>query len=162
MSFIAITYGYNQYSIFNTNVNTYPLLDNIVSTCVDDMLHLLNQKLPTWEDQINNYNQEEDQIKKNIKKLENDKLKDDEKSQEVLNSKPKENTHKEEKNPVDNKKKGKNVGNSKWLILMKFFLNFLFFLFFYGNLDKFFYGNFFSLFIFFYIFLFSCRIFFLI
>ena len=66
MSFIAITYGYNQYSIFNTNVSTFPLLDNIVSTCVDDILQLLNSKLPFWDDQINNYNLEEDQIKKNI------------------------------------------------------------------------------------------------
>jgi len=86
MSFIAITYGYNQYSIFNTNVSTYPLLDNIVSTCLDDITNLLNSKLPTWEEQILNYNNEEEQIKKSIKRLETDKISSDEKASE--NSKP--------------------------------------------------------------------------
>ena len=117
MTFIALTYGYNQYSIFNTNVSTNPLLDNIISTCVDDMLHLLNSKLPIWEDQINNYNQEEDQIKKNIKKLENDKIKDDEKSQ-YENSKPKETITKEDKIPTNDNKKKK---NGKSLISKKIF-----------------------------------------
>ena len=87
MSFIAITYGYNQYAILNTNVSTYPLLDNIVSTCLDDILNLLNSKLPIWEEQINNYNNEEEHIKKNIKKLETDKISNDEKANE--SNKPK-------------------------------------------------------------------------
>jgi len=87
MSFIAITYGYNQYSIFNTNVSTYPLLDSIVSTCLDDVLNLLNSKLPAWEEQINSYNDEEEQYKKNIKKLETEKTNNDEKANE--SNKPK-------------------------------------------------------------------------
>ncbi len=87
MSFIAITYGYNQYSIFNTNVATNPLLDNILSTCLDDMINLLTSKLPQWEEQINNYNNEEDQIKKSTKKLETDKLISEEKANEA--NKPK-------------------------------------------------------------------------
>jgi chromosome segregation ATPase len=87
MSFIAITYGYNQYSIFNTNVSTYPLLDSIVSTCLDDVLNLLNSKLPAWEEQINSYNNEEEQSKKNIKKLETEKTNNDEKANE--SNKPK-------------------------------------------------------------------------
>jgi hypothetical protein len=113
MSFIAITYGYNQYSIFNTNVSTFPLLDNIVTTCVDDMLQLLNSKLPIWEEQINNYNQEEDQLKKSIKKLETDKLKDDDKTTE--NTRPKETSS--PKNTKDSKilkdNNNKNKRNTK-------------------------------------------------
>lgn len=111
MSFIAITYGYNQYSIFNTNVSTFPLLDNIVTTCVDDMLQLLNSKLPIWEEQINNYNQEEDQLKKSIKKLETDKLKDDDKTPE--NTRPKETSSpkntKDSKSIKDNSKTKRNT-----------------------------------------------------
>jgi hypothetical protein len=98
MTFIALTYGYNQYSIFNTNVSTNPLLDNILTTCIDDMVHLLNAKLPIWEEQINNYNQEIDQIKKNMKKLESDKLKDDEKIPQESN-KQKDMNSKEDKSP---------------------------------------------------------------
>ena len=87
MSFIAITYGYNQYSIFNTNVVTNPLLDNIVSICFDDMITLLNTKLLTWEEQINNYNFEEEQIKKSTKKLETDEPISEEKSNEASKAK---------------------------------------------------------------------------
>ncbi len=86
MSFIAITYGFNQYSIFNTNVATNPLLDNILSTCLDEMINLLNSKLPLWDEQLNIYNSEEDQIKKILKKLETDKLLSQEKSNEASKS----------------------------------------------------------------------------
>jgi len=84
MSYIAITYGYNQYSIFNTNVATNPLLDNILSTCIDEMINLLVSKQPLWEEQINNYNNDEEQIKKTIKKLETNKLLFEEKNNEAV------------------------------------------------------------------------------
>ena len=117
MSFIAITYGYNKYSIFNTNVSTFPLLDNIISTCVDNILQLLNSKLPIWDDQINKYNLEEDQIKKTIKKLESDILKDDEKLSE--NSKTKESQNQKEEDVKIDKKKGNSiaVNSKKYFIL---------------------------------------------
>merc|ERR1711957_398400 len=99
MSFIAITYGYNQYSIFNTNVSTFPLLDNIVSTCIEDILQLLNSKLPSWDDQINNYNTEEDHMKKSIKKLEG-YLKDDVRlTENSKNEKPNKPEKEEKKSP---------------------------------------------------------------
>lgn len=119
MSFIAITYGYNQYSIFNTNVSTYPLLDNVVSTCLDDILNLLNSKLPIWEEQINNYNNEEEQIKKNMKKLETDKLSSEEKTIENIKSKESgiinnnENTNNKNIKKIDSAKNSKNA-NSKY------------------------------------------------
>ncbi len=118
MSFIAITYGYNQYAIFNTNVSTFPLLDNIVSTCVDDILHLLNAKLPIWDEQINNFNTEEDQYKKTIKKLE-DILKNDGKLIEpTKNEKTTKSPKDEKESPIKEKKeKEKNKAvNSKYKI----------------------------------------------
>ncbi len=52
MSFIAVTYGYNQYSIFNTNTPTQPLIDTIISTClniinvsIEDRIHVLTNEL---------------------------------------------------------------------------------------------------------------------
>ncbi len=110
MSFIAITYGYNQYSIFNTNVSTYPLLDNIVSTCLDDILNLLNSKLPVWEEQIHNYNNEEELIKKNIKKLETDKISNDDKGSESNKQKDGLSSYNDGGN---NKKSSSNNNNAK-------------------------------------------------
>lgn len=108
MSFIAVTYGYNQYSIFNTNVSTYPLLDTIVTTCLDEIINLLNLKLPLWEEQINNYNNEEELIKKNIKKLETDKQKEEEKAAELSKLKDSGN-----QNNSDNNTANKNIINKK-------------------------------------------------
>jgi len=119
MSFIAITYGYNQYSIFNTNVSTYPLLDNVVTTCLDEILNLLNSKLPIWEEQINNYNNEEEQIKKNMKKLETDKLSSEEKTIENIKSKESgiinnnDNINNKNTKKIDSAKNSKNA-NSKF------------------------------------------------
>lgn len=111
MSFIAITYGYNQYSIFNTNVSTYPLLDNIVSHCLDDILNLLNSKLPIWEEQINNYNNEEEHIKKCIKKLETEKINNEEKANE--SNKPKDALSISDSNIPNNNKKNSVISNQK-------------------------------------------------
>ncbi len=122
MTFIALTYGYNQYSIFNTNVSTNPLLDNILTTCVDDMVHLLNSKLPIWEEQINNYNQEIDQIKKNIKKFESDKLKDDEKPPQELN-KQKDINSKEDKSTKKRNVAKPSIDISKIFIFIFIFIN---------------------------------------
>ena len=52
MSFVAITYGYNQYSIFNTNTATQPLIDIVTSTClnvinvsIEDRIHILTNDI---------------------------------------------------------------------------------------------------------------------
>jgi hypothetical protein len=47
------------------------------------MITLLNSKLLTWEEQINNYNFEEEQIKKSTKKLETVESISEEKSNEA-------------------------------------------------------------------------------
>lgn len=127
MSFIAITYGYNQYSIFNTNVSTFPLLDNIVSTCLDDIVNLLNSKLPLWEEKIHNYNTEEEQVKKSIKRLETDKLSNDEKGNE--SSKPRDGLssyNEGSNNNNNNNKKSSNnnpkANTSKYFIKLSFIM----------------------------------------
>ena len=83
MSFIAITYGYNQYSIFNTNVSTLPLIDNIISICLDEMTNLLNGRLTNLNKELEVYSLDEDNFKKSIKKLETDKIKEEEKLAEA-------------------------------------------------------------------------------
>lgn len=115
MTFIAITYGYNQYSIFNTSVSTFPLLDNIVTTCLDDIVNLLHSKVPILDEQINSYNLEEELLKKNIKKSETDKTNNDEKNMD--NSKIKENhptNNDNKKSPPPNN----NKQQSKYFILL--------------------------------------------
>jgi hypothetical protein len=79
MSFIAITYGYNQFSIFNTNVSTLPLIDNIISTCLEETNLCLDTRLKSLTKELEDFNTEEENLKKLIKKLEGDKQKEEDK-----------------------------------------------------------------------------------
>ena len=79
MSCIAITYGYNQFSIFNTNVSTLPLIDNIISTCLEETHICLDLRLKSLTKELEDYNTEEENLRKLIKKLEGDKQKEEEK-----------------------------------------------------------------------------------
>ena len=79
MSCIAITYGYNQFSIFNTNVSTLPLIDNIISTCLEETHICLDLRLKSLTKELEDYNTEEENLRKFIKKLEGDKQKEEEK-----------------------------------------------------------------------------------
>jgi septal ring factor EnvC (AmiA/AmiB activator) len=83
MSFIAITYGYNQYSIFNTNVSTQALIDCVTSICIADISSHLNQRLTSLSKEIEVYGNEEETIKKNLKRLENEISKEEEKQLEI-------------------------------------------------------------------------------
>ncbi len=143
MTFIAVTYGYNQYQIFNTNVSTFPLLDSIVSTCLDDINNLLNSKLPLWDEQINNYNLEEDVIKKNIKKLETDKFSNEEKGIETnkgKDEKPSNENNNKKNNSTNNAKNTNSTKNIDFLDLLYLFI--------FSHriyLDKFYFNKFFEL-----------------
>jgi hypothetical protein len=86
MSFIAITYGYNQFSIFNTNVSTLPLIDNIVHSCLDDILSSLDIRLKSLTKELEDFTHDEENLKKNIKKLEGDKQREEEKQFEANKS----------------------------------------------------------------------------
>lgn len=70
MNFIAITYGYNQFSIFNTNVSTQPLIDCIINTCFEDLVAGMKKRMVFLEKEIDGYKIDEDQIKASLKVLE--------------------------------------------------------------------------------------------
>lgn len=79
MSFIAITYGYNQFQIFNTNVSTLPLIDNIIITCLDDIHLSIDLRAKAINKELEDLNNDEENLKKTIKRLEENKLKEEEK-----------------------------------------------------------------------------------
>jgi uncharacterized membrane protein YgaE (UPF0421/DUF939 family) len=74
MSFVAVTYGYNQYSIFNTNTPTQPLIDIIVSTCLNAINVSIDDKIHTFTNDIKQLLVDMESLKKNI----TDKPKEDE------------------------------------------------------------------------------------
>jgi hypothetical protein len=80
MSFIAITYGYNQFQIFNTNVSTLPLVDNIIMTCLDDIHLSLDLRAKAINKELEDLNNDEENLKKTIKRLEENKLKEEERA----------------------------------------------------------------------------------
>lgn len=83
MSFIAITYGYNMYSIFNIHSTTLPLIDNIVKICMSSLRQNLYVKKEMLQGELNMLNAEEDNIKKQIYTLESDKAKEEMRQEEL-------------------------------------------------------------------------------
>lgn len=77
MSFIAITYGHQQFSIFNTNVTTFPFIDNIISVCLEESLINIGGRHSSLTKEIEALINEEEKIKSLIKKLELDKLEEE-------------------------------------------------------------------------------------
>jgi len=69
MSFIAITYGYNLYSIFNTNTTTLPLIDRIKLTCFENLIGTLTSKQDALTKEINGMKLEDENLKKQSKAL---------------------------------------------------------------------------------------------
>jgi hypothetical protein len=66
MSFVAVTYGYNQYSIFNTNTPTQPLIDIIVSTCLNIINVSIEDKIHIFTNDIKQLLVDMESLKKNI------------------------------------------------------------------------------------------------
>ena len=106
MSFIAVTYGYNQFSIFNIRTSTQTLIDNIKSVCLTQIVSSLNMRDSSLQKEIEASQTEEENIKKLIKtteqdlKVEEDKELEERKKQEELEKK-------EAKNSKSQKKGGK-------------------------------------------------------
>ena len=106
MSFIAVTYGYNQFSIFNIRTSTQTLIDNIKSVCLTQIVSSLNMRDSSLQKEIDASQTEEENIKKLIKtteqdlKVEEDKELEERKKQEELEKK-------EAKNSKSQKKGGK-------------------------------------------------------
>ena len=79
MSFIAITYGYNQFQIFNTNTSTLSLIDNILTICLDDIIVLLELRQKNLTKEIEQFSIDEELYRKEMKRLEVNKQKEEEK-----------------------------------------------------------------------------------
>ena len=64
MSFILVTYGYNQYSIFNTNTSTPTLIDNMKTVALNNIIKLLNSKDSSLQKEIESSLKEEENLNK--------------------------------------------------------------------------------------------------
>ena len=82
MSFIAITYGYNLYSVFNIDCTTLPLIDNIVKVCISNIRTTLPMKQVLVQNELSQLISDEDAAKKQNSKLEVDKQKEEERLEE--------------------------------------------------------------------------------
>lgn len=109
MSFIAITYGYNQFSIFNTNVNTQPLIDNIISICLDEVNLTLSSRLVQLNKEIDSLSNEEENYKKNLKRLDMDRMKEEERQKDL----EKQTDGSDKKDQKKNQKFNKEINNRK-------------------------------------------------
>lgn len=83
MSFIAVTYGYNMYSIFNIDCNTQPLIDVATKTCLDSLRQKLPERIKILERELDLIKADEESLHKLLAKLANDKLKEEERLEEV-------------------------------------------------------------------------------
>jgi hypothetical protein len=83
MSFIAITYGYNQYSIFNTNTTTLPLIDTIRSTCLSEINNFIEYRKSYLTKELSKLESEITSIKKDLNNLEKDKQREEERIMEM-------------------------------------------------------------------------------
>lgn len=115
MTFIAVTYGYNMFSIFNTNCNTQTLSDIIAKTCIDTLKIKIVDRISYFkEKEIEMIKSDEDSLNKKLIKLNSDKILEEQKlEQEKLLH---EQELAKEKEIKDNKKKNAstvNVSNKK-------------------------------------------------
>ena len=103
MSFIAVTYGYNQFSIFNTNASTQTLVDNIKHVTLNQIISTLSQKDSALHKTIDGASNEEENLKKTIKaveqelKIEEDKELEMKRQQEEIEKRAAEAQKKKEK-----------------------------------------------------------------
>ena len=109
MSFIAVTYGYNQFSIFNTNASTQTLVDNIKHVTLNQIISTLSQKDSALHKTIDSASNEEENLKKTIKaveqelKIEEDKELEMKRQQEEIEKRAAEAQKKKEKDKKGNK-----------------------------------------------------------
>ena len=117
MSFIAVTYGYNQFSIFNIKTSTQTLIDNIKSVCLSQIVSALNGRDSSLQKEIDASLTEEENIKKLIKtteqdlKVEEDKEMEEKKKQEEQEKKEAKNNKTQRKGKAPPPKKAKKVEN---------------------------------------------------
>ncbi len=130
MSFILVTYGYNQYSIFNTNTSTPTLIDNIKNVALNNIIKVLHSRDVTLQKEIETSIKEEENLNKLLKSIEQDlKIEEDKyneekrKLEEKLKKEEKEKLKKEkeekEKKKEEKKKKKKKKKRKKKMIKLK-------------------------------------------
>lgn len=117
MSFIAVTYGYNQYSIFNINCTTLPLIDNIIKACLASIRAFFPQRKDVLANEISVLNTEEDSLNKLIAKLEFDRQKEEDRQEEArklaeAELKKSQDPKAKKKEPAKPQPKGKNDTNA--------------------------------------------------
>jgi hypothetical protein len=83
MSFIAVNYGYKNYSLFNTHCDTSCLIDNIKKVCIEELTSISKKRCDDLLKMIIDTGNEEEILKKKIKQLEIDKSKQEELIQEI-------------------------------------------------------------------------------
>lgn len=123
MSFIAVTYGYQMYSVFNINCTTYPLIDEIKETIFKNIKEVLSIKLLKLENEIKKLKADEENTLKQLEKLKIDK--DNEESKIKINlientKKSSDILKKDNKNKNTNKaKEASSIQNDEDLVLNK-------------------------------------------
>jgi hypothetical protein len=83
MSFIAITFGYNQYSIFNTNTATQPLIDTITTTCLTEINTSIENKKNHWTKEVSLLDSSGSALKKDLVTLQKEKQTEEERIMEM-------------------------------------------------------------------------------
>ena len=104
-TFIAVTYGYNMYSIFNTNSFTKTLIDIITQTCVESLRSRLPERIREFEKEIENQIKIEENSNKNLQMALSNKVKEEERLELEKKEEESLNNTKEIKKKDDNKKK---------------------------------------------------------
>ena len=104
-TFIAVTYGYNMYSIFNTNSFTKTLIDIIAQTCVESLRSRLPERIREFEKEIENQIKIEENSNKNLQMALSNKVKEEERLELEKKEEESLNNTKEIKKKDDNKKK---------------------------------------------------------
>ena len=70
MSFIAVSFGYNQQRLFNTNCEIAPLMDAIHKECYKDMDAKLVEREEFFNKEIAQFKKEQASLEKKLEKLE--------------------------------------------------------------------------------------------
>ena len=84
MSFICVTYGYNQYTIFNINTSTPTLIDNIKAIAFQNIEQKLKTRDIQIQKEIDGSVTEEENLKKAIKATEQELQIEEDKYQEAV------------------------------------------------------------------------------
>ena len=84
MSYILVTYGYNQYNLFNIKTSTPTLIDKIKETAFNDITKRLDNRDKSLQKHIENTNEEEKKLDKLIQTTQTELQVEEEKYAEAV------------------------------------------------------------------------------